>query len=703
MIVENSNIEHECNLLNRHELSRSQKYELQRFIDQNSHLLRSPSSQGTGDSSTWAKDKEGERSNAYQHSDGTLSALSVSPNRGRKEVKWSDDVSQLAPTIRRTSSLSPNWSTPSNHLKNSNSFDDFYNLYNSYNSNKNKNNNSYDSNKNTSDNRNNNDNINTMSSYGSTGYMNRGRDNQFSTNSPTNNYQSYGKHPDDYNRYETARSRSHASQRQREEDERSRFFGYGDRPGSGVEFMPTKWHGGEASIFKIITIRKKIITDPGHLPRSLKPRRLYYSPIGDGVVAADGVELKRVPKDLSPKITVIHNRTLDRGEPGHAGYNIYTRTMTHESLNLGNDGSDMGGSGRDSRLTGGISPGSDLYGQQSGTSPGMSYGGREPDYKGGAGGTGEQRPGSGGGYATRSGGGNTPFGHGKDYSSDAGSGGTGYPGGRSFYTNSTRGQGVPKGYDIESPKPGVDGYGTGMRGVDSYGSGPRGSDLYGTKSPNYRYHSPTSTYPYSSAYHDLHNTHGFTQSDPFLSASRGRSQSVDLLNGPDNYGDYGFKNNGRLSDGPTVHESVKTERYHKFDVTKDYLITNPRELIHQYATTTPISILEIPETSSRTVKKMYSSTTEEKYVPYPPYKGSSAAVHPNNFARQIRNEGLTESQREANRHQNPLTSDSPEVTQKISEIRRETSRTAPTNKEIDNLTEKMMSNLQSGQAIPLHY
>uniref|UniRef100_A0AAF5Q4J3 Uncharacterized protein n=1 Tax=Wuchereria bancrofti TaxID=6293 RepID=A0AAF5Q4J3_WUCBA len=39
------NSEHECNLLNQHELSRSQKYELQRFIDQNSYLLRSPSSQ----------------------------------------------------------------------------------------------------------------------------------------------------------------------------------------------------------------------------------------------------------------------------------------------------------------------------------------------------------------------------------------------------------------------------------------------------------------------------------------------------------------------------------------------------------------------------------------------------------------------------------------------------------------------------------
>ncbi|VIO86000.1 Uncharacterized protein BM_BM5076 [Brugia malayi] len=581
MTVENSNLEHECHLLNQHELSRSQKYELQRFIDQNSHLLRSPSSQGTGDSSIWTKDKGEDRSNPYQRNYGTLSISSSPPNRSsRKEVKWSDDVYQSTGPIRQTSSLSPNWSTTNNHLKTSDSFDDFYNLYNNYNSG-------------------NSSSTNTMSYYGNTGNINRGRDNHFPEYSPTSNYQSYGKHPDDYNRYETARSRSHTLQRQREDDERSRFSGYGDRPGSGVEFMPTKWHGGE------------IITDPEHLPRSLKPRRLYYSPIGDGVVAADGVELKRAPKDMSPKITVTHSRTLDRGESGHDGYNIYARTTTHD---LGNDyGSDMGGSGRDSRLTGGISPGSDSYGQQSGVSPGMSYGGRDSDYK---------RPGSGagggaGGYSTGSGGGSTPFGHGKDYSSDTGSGDIGYPGGRGGYI--------------------------------------------------------------------------------------GRSQSVDLLNGHhDSYGDYGFKNDGRLSESSALHESVKSERYHKFDVTKDYLITNPRELIHQYATTTPVSILEIPETS-RTVKKMYSSTTEEKYVPYPPYKGSDAVVHPNNFVRQLRDEGLTVSQREANRHQNPLTTDNPEIAHKISEIRKETSRAAPTNKEIDHLTEKMMYNLQSGPSTSLHY
>lgn len=101
----------------------------------------------------------------------------------RKEVKWSDDVYQPEETIHRTSSLSPNWSTPGNHLKNSNSFDDFYNLYNNDNSGSN----NYNTGRN--------DKTNTMSYYGNSGYTNRNRDNRFSNYSPGSNYQSYGKHP----------------------------------------------------------------------------------------------------------------------------------------------------------------------------------------------------------------------------------------------------------------------------------------------------------------------------------------------------------------------------------------------------------------------------------------------------------------------------------------------------------------------------
>lgn len=53
----------------------------------------------------------------------------------------------------------------------------------------------------------------------------------------------------------------------------------------------------------------------------------------------------------------------------------------------------------------------------------------------------------------------------------------------------------------------------------------------------------------------------------------------------------------------------------KYDVQTEYLITNPRELIHQYATTTPVAVLQTDEgTTSRFVRKVYTTTTEEKLV-----------------------------------------------------------------------------------------
>lgn len=74
---------------------------------------------------------------------------------------------------------------------------------------------------------------------------------------------------------------------------------------------------------------------------------------------------------------------------------------------------------------------------------------------------------------------------------------------------------------MESPKPGVDGYGGRMRGTDSYGTGSRGMDLHGTGSSNYRYHSPTAAYQYSPVYHDPHSALGFIHSDPFVNESGG--------------------------------------------------------------------------------------------------------------------------------------------------------------------------------------
>ncbi|VDN23171.1 unnamed protein product [Gongylonema pulchrum] len=58
---------------------------------------------------------------------------------------------------------------------------------------------------------------------------------------------------------------------------------------------------------------------------------------------------------------------------------------------------------------------------------------------------------------------------------------------------------------------------------------------------------------------------------------------------------------------------------------------------------------------------------------------------------------MTQTQREANRHQNPLTDTNPQTLQKISKISQQTARTAPSVKEIDYLTEKMMHGLHTGQ------
>lgn len=64
-----------------------------------------------------------------------------------------------------------------------------------------------------------------------------------------------------------------------------------------------------------------MVNDPSYIQKykAIKPRRLFYSPIGDGVVEADGVEMKRPPPDLTPKREVIHQRVVEyqRGKPGH--------------------------------------------------------------------------------------------------------------------------------------------------------------------------------------------------------------------------------------------------------------------------------------------------------------------------------------------------------------------------------------------------
>lgn len=50
---------------------------------------------------------------------------------------------------------------------------------------------------------------------------------------------------------------------------------------------------------------------------------MFYSPIGDGTVAADGIELRRGPTDLTPKKYVYHERVVEKGDPGQGGRRVY--------------------------------------------------------------------------------------------------------------------------------------------------------------------------------------------------------------------------------------------------------------------------------------------------------------------------------------------------------------------------------------------
>ncbi|KAI6241582.1 hypothetical protein M3Y99_00318000 [Aphelenchoides fujianensis] len=141
----------------------------------------------------------------------------------------------------------------------------------------------------------------------------------------TSAYSSLERHPDNYNRYMTERYLSRMARGSHEKDEEIKFSSYGDRVGSGIELTRKKWTGGE------------IITDPNFLKKSLKPRTLFYSPIGDGTVAADGIEKRRGPVDLTPRVHVTHERVVEKGDPGHGGRRVYEHTWDTGNRGLGDD------------------------------------------------------------------------------------------------------------------------------------------------------------------------------------------------------------------------------------------------------------------------------------------------------------------------------------------------------------------------------
>ncbi|CAB3410291.1 unnamed protein product [Caenorhabditis bovis] len=402
-----------------------------------------------------------------------------------------------------------------------------------------------------------------MSQYGSAANLSSFRER---TNSPS--YASLGKHRDEYNRFETARHAAAHSQRSSQDREEVRFGGFGDRPGSGVELSTFTWNGGE------------IITDPAQLPKPIKPRTMFYSPIGDGTVAADGYELKRRPVDLSPRVTVTQLQHIERGSKGHDGVNIIEKNWS------------VGGSVPPSEAGFGSE-----YGPGSGRNSRAGGGALSPD----------------------------PF----------------------------------------PPKPATN-------GKFDFGNYPPKPDPYAAR-PNSGLGGP--------------GHGGLGDNGPF-----GGSQS--------NLGPHGPRD-GQNS----VASSVFSDPAYRLDTKTGYLITNPRELIHQFATMTPVatiddSINNTPATATVQKQSYYKrteETTEEHYAPHAPYKAPHAVPSPNKFVRQLRDETMTHSQKEANTHVEPVNQRDPHYQQRVQEIRTKSTYSRGGD-EIDQLTQQLVSGLHTGKS-----
>ncbi|KAL7071478.1 hypothetical protein ACQ4LE_009082 [Meloidogyne hapla] len=143
------------------------------------------------------------------------------------------------------------------------------------------------------------------------------------TDLPT--YSALPRSMDDFNRFQSHEHREEQLRKSQERDESVKFYGYGDHRVSGLELRPKRWQGGEA------------VNDPNIMKKSLKPRRLFYSPIGDGVVEADGIEMKYPPRDLTPRRYVYHQRFTEQ-DPGAPGIRVSEKTW-HEG---GDDGEPQG-------------------------------------------------------------------------------------------------------------------------------------------------------------------------------------------------------------------------------------------------------------------------------------------------------------------------------------------------------------------------
>lgn len=648
-------------LLNRDELSVTQDRQLQRYIDENKHLLQAKPA--------LTKDQITGNSNIYNRPE-TLPKCRVTK---RKEVKFLDETE---PYRGRARSLTPTRAR----------------------------------------------NLSDMSHYGSVGSLyNRGAsENRDYLYSPA--YSMLNRSQDDSLRFETGSQCSRQGRIRRDSEGKSKFSGYGDRPGSGVEFSPFEWKGGE------------VLYDPKQMPRSLKPRRLYYSPIGDGVVAADGVEMKRRPKDMSPRITISHIRTSEPGEPGRPGYNLYEKHIVHGGESAPNyDVSAATTTTVNPRSTPNLSSGNDLLERLSKqpvperATPDSAKGRStvtpswpDTDYY-------QRNTSSQWSGAKNSQERSIPIKYSHDYNRFGSAPPTSY---NSMDKNTPTNNRYNNTQNHKEPRyNGTEHYADNNQNTDRFPTAldSHANDYFETKNRNgnpvdRNNHSYYSSMNNSSTNDNNDNYSGDNNgSDRYVSqtedtyitkhhvSERYTTEQVD-----ERYGNGAFNSNrhdtlrddfdlnGTLNSNSFGRKRCVSESSGNFDVKKDYLITNPRELIHHYATTTPVAVLD-PNTDNQTnlcnVKKHYVYETEERYAPYPPYKGSSTTMHPNNFVRQLRDENLTSTQREANRCREPLNVKDEQTTRRLTQICQQTRREVSP-QEIDYITEKLLCDLRTGHPTP---
>ncbi|EGT43248.1 CBN-GEI-15 protein [Caenorhabditis brenneri] len=451
-----------------------------------------------------------------------------------------------------------------------------------------------------------------MSQYGSAANLSSFRER---TGSPS--YASLGKHTDNYNRFETARhamnSRSNRSQTSQEKEE-IRFGGFGDRAGSGVELSGFNWSGGE------------VITSPTQLPKAIKPRTMFYSPIGDGTVAADGYELKRRPVDLTPKVTVTQLQHIERGAKGHDGVNIIEKNWSTGGSVPASEagfGSEYGpGSGRNSRAA--FSP--------------------EPFPK---------------------------------------------PNGKPAPPPADFGNYQPKSGKFSSLK-------------NKCCSKVFCSFLSFILKPSV--FSPCFPSPYCPfqilIQLPLAQLAVLEEMEEIHMEDRNRTwdQRTDAIV-------------SCVSISPeivffSVASSVFSDPSYRLDTKTGYLITNPRELIHQFATMTPVATIDdsvnnTPATHTIQKQSYYKrteETTEEQFAPHAPYKANHPVASPNKFVRQLRDDNLTHSQREANTHTEPVYNRDPNYNQRFQEIRTKTTSYSRGGDDIDQLTQQLVSGMHTGKS-----